>query len=71
MGHQSLVVERFHMSLLFALAFALALAAATTVSAQNDGMEAPLTTVAGNAAKGRAIVANRQQSLCLLCRPGP
>ena len=53
------------------LLFALALAAATTVSAQSDGMEAPLTYVAGNAAKGRAIVANRQQSLCLLCHSGP
>ena len=53
------------------LLFALALAATTTVSAQRDGMEAPLTYVAGNAAKGRAIVANRQQSLCLLCHSGP
>ena len=32
---------------------------------------APLTNVAGNAANGRAIVANRQQSLCLLCHSGP
>ena len=53
------------------LLFALALAAATTVSAQSDGMVAPLTNVAGNAASGRAIVANRQQSLCLLCHSGP
>ena len=67
MGHPSLVVGRFHMSLLFAMA----LAAATTVSAQSDGMVAPLTNVAGNAASGRAIVANRQQSLCLLCHSGP
>ncbi len=36
-----------------------------------DGIPQPLTTVAGNAARGRAIVANRQKGLCLLCHSGP
>lgn len=45
-------------------------AAATTISA--DGIDAPLAGAApGDAARGRAIVANRQLSLCLLCHTGP
>jgi sulfur-oxidizing protein SoxX len=35
------------------------------------GIPAPLTDVAGIAARGRAIVANRQLGLCLLCHTGP
>lgn len=31
----------------------------------------PLTDTAGDAARGRAIVANRQLGLCLLCHTGP
>jgi sulfur-oxidizing protein SoxX len=34
-------------------------------------MPAPLTDVAGDAARGRAIVVNRQLGLCLLCHTGP
>lgn len=34
-------------------------------------MPAPLTAVAGDAVRGRAIVANRQLGLCLLCHTGP
>ncbi|MDB5934937.1 MAG: soxX [Massilia sp.] len=32
---------------------------------------APLTAEPGDAARGRAIVANRQLGLCLLCHTGP
>ena len=38
---------------------------------QGDGIPQPLTAVAGDAARGRAIVANRQLGLCLLCHAGP
>jgi len=37
----------------------------------DDGMPAPLTWTKGDAARGRAIVANRQVGLCLLCHSGP
>jgi sulfur-oxidizing protein SoxX len=36
-----------------------------------DGIPQPLTTAPGDAARGRAIVVNRQQGLCLLCHSGP
>ena len=36
-----------------------------------DGIPTPLTSQPGDAAKGRAIVANRQVGLCLLCHSGP
>lgn len=39
--------------------------------AQADGIPAPLTAEAGDAARGQAIVANRQLGLCLLCHTGP
>ena len=47
---------------------ALALAAFVVVG---DGIPAPLTAAPGDAARGRAIVASRQQGLCLLCHSGP
>jgi sulfur-oxidizing protein SoxX len=36
-----------------------------------DAIAEPLTTSAGDAVRGRAIVANRQLGLCLLCHTGP
>ena len=36
-----------------------------------DAIPASLTGSAGDAARGRAIVANRQVGLCLLCHAGP
>lgn len=47
------------------------LAALLGIVVVGDGMPAPLTTVPGDAARGRAIVVNRQQGLCLLCHSGP
>jgi sulfur-oxidizing protein SoxX len=46
----------------------LLLAAAAVVG---DGLPEPLTAQPGDAARGRAIVASRQQGLCLLCHSGP
>ncbi|WP_407672038.1 sulfur oxidation c-type cytochrome SoxX [Noviherbaspirillum soli] len=40
-------------------------------SVEGDGIPQPLTAVAGDAGRGRAIVANRQVGLCLLCHAGP
>lgn len=61
------------------LVFALVWLAATAAPAQDavawravgDGIPAPLTRQPGDAAAGRAIVANRQTGLCLLCHSGP
>ena len=51
---------------------ALAIVGATlTVQAATDAIDAPLTDRPGDAARGRAIVANRQVGLCLLCHTGP
>jgi sulfur-oxidizing protein SoxX len=36
-----------------------------------DAIPEPLTGARGDAARGRAIVANRQVGLCLLCHSGP
>jgi sulfur-oxidizing protein SoxX len=40
-------------------------------TAIDDGIPASLTGAKGDAARGRAIVANRQVGLCLLCHSGP
>jgi sulfur-oxidizing protein SoxX len=36
-----------------------------------DSIPAPLTGANGDAARGRAIVGDRQVGFCLLCHPGP
>lgn len=36
-----------------------------------DAIPQPLTAAPGDSARGRAIVANRQLGLCLLCHTGP
>ncbi|MYM75568.1 sulfur oxidation c-type cytochrome SoxX [Duganella sp. FT134W] len=47
-------------------------ATATTLLVTADGIASPLPgAAAGDAARGRAIVANRQLGLCLLCHTGP
>ena len=38
---------------------------------QGDAIAQSLTGVPGDAARGRAVVANRQVGLCLLCHTGP
>jgi L-cysteine S-thiosulfotransferase len=47
---------------------AVVLAGAVVVG---DGLPQPLTDQPGDATRGRAIVVNRQQGLCLLCHSGP
>ncbi len=48
-----------------------AAAAGERITWVGDGIPAPLTATPGDARRGRAIVTNRQQGLCLLCHSGP
>jgi L-cysteine S-thiosulfotransferase len=50
---------------------ALALSALNAAQAQVLDGSQPLTASPADAARGRALVANRQQSLCLLCHSAP
>jgi sulfur-oxidizing protein SoxX len=52
------------------LAAALLLAIAASALA-SDEIPAPLSGAKGDPARGRAIVSNRQEGLCLLCHSGP
>jgi len=64
-----------------AVALAVVLAAALTgipargqvpmPAVVGDGIPAPLASEAGDATRGRAIAANRQVGLCLLCHTAP
>ena len=47
------------------------LLASLGAQAADDAIERPLTDQPGDAVRGRAIVANRQVGLCLLCHTGP
>lgn len=52
-------------------AFAACAAHAQTLDVVGDAIPQSLTGAAGDAARGREIVASRQAGLCLLCHPGP
>jgi sulfur-oxidizing protein SoxX len=46
-------------------------AAAAAFQVVGDAIEAPLTDVAGDPVRGRAVVAGRQVGTCVLCHAGP
>ena len=52
-------------------AIAMLLAALCGAAAAQGSLPGPLTHEPGDAARGRAIVGNRQVGLCLLCHSGP
>src|SRR5262245_52589786 len=54
-----------------ALMLGAAASGAAAFEVQGDAIPEPLTAVPGDVARGRAIVASRQQGLCLLCHSGP
>ena len=51
--------------------FALAVLLAFAANALPDELPDPLAGAKGDPARGRALVANRQVGLCLLCHSGP
>ena len=53
------------------VAFAVFMLAVSGAGAQEDAIPASLTGTPGDPARGRAIGANRQVGLCLLCHNGP
>ncbi len=65
---------RWALALSAALGCGAALAQAPAVApfeVVGDAIPAPLAALSGDAARGRAIVGNRQVGLCLLCHTGP
>ena len=65
--------QALHLAMHGAVACGLAavLLPAAAFEVVGDGIPQPLTATAGDAERGRAIVANRQVGLCLLCHSGP
>ena len=61
---------RFLASLLLAMAIP-AMAAAQTLQVTGDAVMQSLTGSAGDAARGRTIIIDRQKGFCLLCHSGP
>jgi sulfur-oxidizing protein SoxX len=61
---------RFLASLMLAMAMPAMAAADATVLA-GDAVAQSLTGNAGDSQRGRAIIADRQKGLCLLCHSGP
>jgi sulfur-oxidizing protein SoxX len=57
--------------LALACAAGAAMAQSATPQVVGDGIPASLTGHEGDAARGRAIVTNRQVGLCVLCHSGP
>ena len=57
--------------LLLPLILLLQVASAGAFEVADDAIALPLDGLSGDAARGRAIVASRQQGLCLLCHTGP
>jgi L-cysteine S-thiosulfotransferase len=55
----------------FPLAAVVIASLCAPAAAQVDSMPKPLSGEPGDAARGRAIVANRTVGLCLLCHSGP
>jgi len=53
------------------VAFVVFMMGVSAAGAQEDAMHASLTGTPGDPARGRAIIANRQVGLCLLCHNGP
>ena len=59
------------LAVLLGLASASAWAQASSYSVVGDAIPQPVADRPGDAARGRAIVANRSVGLCLLCHSGP
>ena len=63
-------VARFLAGLVLAMAIP-AMAAAQTLQVTGDAVMQSLTGSAGDPARGRAIITDRQKGFCLLCHSGP
>jgi sulfur-oxidizing protein SoxX len=67
MGLPNQICRTSHITL---IAFGLLLSFPLSASAQQE-MSQPLQGFIGQADRGRALVGNKQKSLCLLCHQGP